>query len=153
MSCYIEQADFKFDILAALPSEVLEIPLCNNCSPKKLLWGEVLGTEPRALHVSAKHSATTLHPQPTGSSLLLSYFATSLERRKAVSLQTMQSCVPVVIPENVILSVCPLHDAAIIDIAIPRMKTVQEKQRARVRIQTHPMPVPCSMSSESLGLL
>lgn len=33
VSCHIEQADFKFDILAALPPEVLEIPLCNNCSP------------------------------------------------------------------------------------------------------------------------
>lgn len=123
--------------------------------PQKAFMGGVLGTEPRALLVSATHSATTLHPQPTGPFLLWSYFVTSLERRKAVSLQTMQSCVPVVMPENVILSVCPLHDAAIIDIVISRMKTVQEKQRARVRIQTHPMPVPCpcSMRSESLGLL
>lgn len=55
-----------------------------HCSPKSfyLEVGDVLGMEPRALHVSEKHSATKLHPQRTRPSLLLSYFAASLERKK-----------------------------------------------------------------------
>lgn len=80
--------------------------------PQKAFMGECWGQNPGPCMCQQCTQSTTLHPQPTGPSLLLSYFSTFLERRKAVSLQTMRSCVPVVIPENVILSACPLHDAA-----------------------------------------
>lgn len=54
------------------------------------------------------------------------------------------------IPKNDTYSDCLCHEAAIIDIFILQMKTVQEKQSTRVRIYTQLMLVlcPCSVSSE-----
>lgn len=47
-----------------------------------LFFEGVLGTEPKALHVSEKHVSIKLHPYPTIFSLLLKCVSISFERRK-----------------------------------------------------------------------